>query len=112
VAGAVLADLAERNRAAADREGRAGRLGSFGAVVGATIGRTDEDLAIGGPLLAPGLGAQGATAADLPGVFGRSLPQVLPSMSRGISRSGPDAAALRDRVQACQRDLRAVMAAV
>ena len=59
VAGAVLAGLKELN-AGADG------LGSYGAVVGATIGGTSEDLAINGPLLAPGLGAQGATA-DPPG---------------------------------------------
>lgn len=33
-------------------------LGSFGAVVGATLAETHEDLAINGPLLAPGYGAQ------------------------------------------------------
>src|SRR5947209_4500056 len=39
-------------------------LGSIGAVVGATVGATGEDFtSINGPLLAPGLGAQGGTAA-------------------------------------------------
>ena len=40
-------------------------LGSFGAVVGATIGETGEDLDINGPLLVPGFGAQGGTVDDL-----------------------------------------------
>jgi orotidine-5'-phosphate decarboxylase len=70
-------------------------LGSFGAVVGATVGETGADLAINGPLLAPGIGAQGATAADLPKVFGDALRDVLPSVSRGVLRHGPDVVALR-----------------
>src|SRR6478735_6030458 len=39
-------------------------LGSFGAVIGATIGESDEDFAFNGPILAPGFGAQGGTVAD------------------------------------------------
>jgi orotidine-5'-phosphate decarboxylase len=71
-------------------------LGSIGAVVGATIGETGHDLsAINGPLLAPGLGAQGATPADLRAVFGRSLPDVLPSYSREVLGHGPGVAELR-----------------
>ncbi len=50
-------------------------LGSFGAVVGATIGAHDGDLAINGPLLAPGYGAQGGTVADLRRIFGSAAPQ-------------------------------------
>ncbi|GAA4789622.1 MULTISPECIES: orotidine-5'-phosphate decarboxylase [Streptomyces] len=70
-------------------------LGSVGAVVGATLGDAGVDLDINGPLLAPGIGAQGATPADLPGVFGPAVRNVLPSVSRGVLRHGPDAAGLR-----------------
>ena len=70
-------------------------LGSVGAVVGATVGEAGVDLAVNGPLLAPGVGAQGATPADLPGVFGTALGNVLPSVSRGVLRHGPGAGALR-----------------
>jgi orotidine-5'-phosphate decarboxylase len=71
-------------------------LGSFGAVVGATLGDLSSyDLAINGPLLAPGVGAQGATAADLPGVFGAAVRNVVPNVSRGVLRHGPDVSALR-----------------
>jgi orotidine-5'-phosphate decarboxylase len=77
-------------------------LGSFGLVVGATIGETGHDLShVGGPLLAPGLGAQGGRAADLRSVFGENLSAVLPSYSREILGEGPTAAGLRaatDRV--------------
>lgn len=74
-------------------EGRS--WGNVGCVVGATIGSTAENLDIGGPLLTPGVGAQGATAADLRTVFGSALTSVLPSVSREILRAGPEAEALR-----------------
>ena len=72
-------------------------LGSFGAVVGATIGDTDEDLDINGPLLAPGYGAQGGTVADLRRIFGGPPRDVLPSSSRELLAAGPDPRASRRR---------------
>jgi orotidine-5'-phosphate decarboxylase len=48
-----------------------------------------------GPILAPGVGAQGGTLADLPRLFGAALPDVLPSVSRDVLRHGPDPARLR-----------------
>jgi orotidine-5'-phosphate decarboxylase len=89
VAQLMLDEIAAENSGAAP-------LGSVGAVVGATLGEAGVDLAVNGPLLAPGVGAQGATPADLPGVFGAALGNVLPSVSRGVLRHGPDAGALRD----------------
>lgn len=79
------------------REANAGSvgMGSFGAVVGATIDRPAASLAIGGPLLVPGIGAQGGTADDVRRIFGDVLAQVLPSSSREILGAGPDPAALR-----------------
>ncbi|MEU3049602.1 orotidine-5'-phosphate decarboxylase [Streptomyces sp. NPDC006984] len=91
--GAPLAQLM-LDHMAAENEG-ARPLGSVGAVVGATLGDAGVDLDINGPLLAPGIGAQGATPADLPGVFGPAVRNVLPSVSRGVLRHGPDAAGLR-----------------
>ncbi|ADG74744.1 orotidine 5'-phosphate decarboxylase [Cellulomonas flavigena DSM 20109] len=93
VAAAVAARAAELN-AGADE------LGSVGLVVGATIGdaavRAGVELAaVRGPLLAPGVGAQGAGAAELAEVFGGARRQVLASSSRGVLRTGPDVAALR-----------------
>jgi orotidine-5'-phosphate decarboxylase len=55
---------------------------------------------VGGPLLAPGIGAQGATAADLPELFGAAVGNVLPSISRGVLRHGPSAQALREAAAA------------
>jgi orotidine-5'-phosphate decarboxylase len=71
-------------------------IGSLGLVVGATIGDTGHDLSrVNGPLLAPGLGAQGATPAALRTVFGASLPNVLPSYSREVLGAGPTMPGLR-----------------
>jgi orotidine-5'-phosphate decarboxylase len=83
--------------------------GSFGAVVGATAGPVAEELEINGPLLAPGLGAQGATASDLPAVFGTALPWVLPSASRSLSSAGPDRSSIIRAVQAEVAALRKVV---
>jgi orotidine 5'-phosphate decarboxylase subfamily 2 len=79
-------------------------LGSVGLVVGATVGTAVADLgldlaAVNGPLLAPGVGAQGGTARDLHRVFGAAIGNVLPSSSRGLLAAGPDPAALRDAVR-------------
>jgi orotidine-5'-phosphate decarboxylase len=71
-------------------------MGSIGAVVGATIDATGLDLDVNGPLLAPGLGAQGATAADVRRIFGSVIKNVLPSSSREILAAGPDIARLRE----------------
>jgi orotidine-5'-phosphate decarboxylase len=93
VGSTMLAHLAAEN---APEVAGGAPLGSFGAVVGATLADLSaEDLAIDGPLLAPGIGAQGATPADLPRVFGAAVHQVVPNVSRGVLRHGPDPAALR-----------------
>ena len=91
----------------------AGGLGSFGVVVGATVRADELDLSrLGGPVLLPGLGAQGATAADLPALVGSVPVTVLPSYSREVLRAGPDPAALRaaaDRARAsCEAALSTV----
>ena len=89
VAGGVLAQLAELNAGVKP-------MGSFGAVVGATIGDSAEELAINGPLLVPGFGAQGGTTADIRRLFAGVFQNVIPSTSRGVLAAGPDVTALRD----------------
>ncbi len=81
-------------------------LGSFGAVVGANLGETGEDFDFNGPVLAPGYGAQGGTAADLPRIFGAALPHVLPSSSRELLKAGPDPAAMREIARRTNAELR------
>jgi orotidine-5'-phosphate decarboxylase len=93
VAGAVLASIAAENAGAQP-------MGSIGAVVGATIGSTTEDLDVNGPLLAPGYGAQGGTVADLHRVFGSLVRRVVPTTSRDVLAAGPDVAALQAAARA------------
>lgn len=97
----------------ADARGR-GELGSVGLVVGATVGEAVRDLGIdlpasGGPLLAPGLGAQGATADDVRRVFAGALDQVLASSSRDVLSAGPEATALRARARDVAHSVREVL---
>ncbi|MFI6448960.1 orotidine-5'-phosphate decarboxylase [Kitasatospora sp. NPDC050543] len=92
VAASVLRQLAAENAGAEP-------LGSFGAVVGATLADAGVDLAINGPLLAPGIGAQGATMADLPRVFGEAVRNVVPSVSRDVLKHGPSVPALREAAE-------------
>lgn len=112
VAGAVADGVTRENLP--DRE--AGLLGSVGMVVGATVGdavrRLGLDLAAANaPLLAPGVGAQGATAEDLRTVFGAALGNVLGSSSREILGSGPDGAALKAAARHTTRQLAAILSA-
>jgi orotidine-5'-phosphate decarboxylase len=100
VAGTVL-DHLRRLNADADP------LGSFGAVIGATIGESDEDLAFNGPVLAPGYGAQGGTSADIRRIFGPGAGAVLASSSREVLRLGPDVTAMRDAVRRANDELTA-----
>ncbi len=83
-------------------------LGDIGVVIGATVGEHQLDLtALHGPVLAPGLGAQGGTAADLGAVFGAGDYALVPSYSREILRQGPSAQRMREataRVQDACRD--------
>ncbi|WP_406859710.1 orotidine-5'-phosphate decarboxylase [Streptomyces sp. HUAS MG47] len=100
----MLAHLAEENAGESP-------MGSFGAVVGATLGDLSSfDLDINGPLLAPGIGAQGATAADLPAVFGPAVRNVVPNVSRGVLKEGPDATALRAAAERFADEIRAAVA--
>jgi orotidine-5'-phosphate decarboxylase len=65
-------------------------LGSFGAVVGATVEGTGRRLDINGPVLAPGYGAQGGTVEGLRRLFGDAVRHVLPSTSRELLAEGPE----------------------
>lgn len=103
VAQTVIDEISQLNRGATP-------MGSFGLVIGATVGATGHDLSeVNGPLLAPGLGAQGATTADLRTVFGDDLRAVLPSYSREVLNQGPDAAGLRAAVARVLADCRATL---
>ncbi|MDR2379503.1 MAG: orotidine-5'-phosphate decarboxylase [Bifidobacteriaceae bacterium] len=85
---AVIQAVAQANAAAAP-------LGSLGVVIGGTIGALPPAAAqmiaqVGGPILAPGLGAQGGGPADLARVFGAAQRLVLATASRSVAGAGPD----------------------
>ncbi len=89
VAQSVVDAVAARN---------AGRhpVGDVGVVVGATTLARDLRLeTLNGPILAPGIGAQGAGLADMPRVFGAAARYVVAATSRDLLRHGPRLASLR-----------------
>lgn len=95
VAARIVSQLADFN-ASCDKL----HLGPAGVVVGATVGSAVADLeidlaALRGPVLAPGIGAQGAGPAQVREVFRGARSAVLASSSRAILESGPDLRGLR-----------------
>jgi orotidine-5'-phosphate decarboxylase len=110
VAESMVRGAAGENAGARER----GELGSVGLVVGATVGSAVQELGLdlagmAGPLLAPGVGAQGGTNEDLRRVFGDALPQVLPASSRDVLSAGPSVTALRDRAVGTSERLAAIL---
>lgn len=92
VAQTVVDELAARNAGAVP-------CGSLGVVAGATIAPGTVDFAaLNGPILAPGVGAQGGTADHVRRVFGADTRNVIPSVSRDVLRHGHDVTELRDAV--------------
>lgn len=103
VAQTVIDEVAARNVGASP-------LGSVGVVVGANVGKTGHDVGmINGPVLAPGLGAQGATPVDLVTVFRGVERDVLPSSSREILRRGPRVRDLREAAVKSLEECRKVL---
>jgi orotidine-5'-phosphate decarboxylase len=95
VATSIADDIAAYN----DQLGQS--VGPVGAVMGATIeGAATETLAhlTNALILAPGIGAQGATFDDVARNFGPAIGRVLPSVSRGILARGPSVEGLRDAI--------------
>ena len=91
VAQSIVDQAAAVNRAGAPEPG------SVGVVVGATLDPAEvPDLsALAGPVLVPGVGAQGGRPETLAGLGGARPGQLLPAVSREILRAGPVPAAVR-----------------
>ena len=88
------------------------QMGPCGLVVGATVGQALVDLgSFNGPILSPGYGAQGASAADLYRVFAGVESQVLVNSSRGVLAAGPSVEGLAQAAQAARDDLLAARGA-
>jgi orotidine-5'-phosphate decarboxylase len=69
--------------------------GSVGVVIGATVADAPDVSGLGGPVLVPGIGAQGGQVSALKGLGGAAPSQLLPAVSREVLGAGPDVAALR-----------------
>jgi orotidine-5'-phosphate decarboxylase len=101
----LLSEIAELNGSPAIP------TGTVGAVVGATLEQSAFALSqLGGVILAPGLGAQGAGPADIAARFAGCRPgTVLPSSSRGLLNQGPDPADLGRSARSLNRELAAAL---
>ena len=87
-----------------------GAIGPVGAVVGPTHVDPALDLAgTRGLFLAPGVGTQGATPADVARVFASCPDRVMPSASRSLLEDGPDPARLRDTAAALAIEFRRIL---
>ena len=85
-----------------------------GLVVGATLSRTPADLGIdlaasGAPVLAPGVGAQGADEQDVARAFAGMTERVLVPISRGVLAAGPEQRTLAAAVQEWTERLRGAL---
>jgi orotidine-5'-phosphate decarboxylase len=85
--------------------------GTVGAVIGATLAPARFPLSqLGGVILAPGLGAQGARPSDVAALFG-GCPSgsVLASTSRSLLATGPDPSHLRKAATELAHELSTLM---
>lgn len=89
VAQSIVDAAAAVNRSAAPEPG------SVGVVVGATLDEVPDLAHLGGPVLVPGVGAQGGRPEALAALGGARRGQLLPAVSREVLRAGPDVAAVR-----------------
>lgn len=102
VEGTLLREIGDLNAELAP-----GEIGPIGAVVGPTHMEPTLDLmAANGLFLAPGVGAQGATSADVARVFAACPDRVVPSASRSLLSGGPDPNRLRDTAAALASEFR------
>jgi orotidine-5'-phosphate decarboxylase len=103
----VLHEIGKLNRVLAP-----GKIGPVGAVV-APVGIEPElDLTSAQALfLAPGVGAQGASAEDVARVFAACPDRVMPSASRSLLLAGPDVSALQDGAAAMAAEFRRLLPA-
>jgi orotidine-5'-phosphate decarboxylase len=98
----LVSDIASANRDIASSG-----LGPIGAVFGPGHGPPGFDIrAMNGLFLAPGVGAQGATAKDVAACFESCPDRVIASSSRGLLTNGPDPAELKNAAELLTAELR------
>jgi orotidine-5'-phosphate decarboxylase len=110
-----LAEFGGRRTAQSMADGAAARnagtqpLGDVGVVVGATREHGLDLSALNGPVLAPGLGAQGAGPADIAPIFAGVQGLVLPAASRSVLAAGPTVPSLRAAATSLRDELAAAV---
>ena len=91
IAQTIVDEAAERNAGA--------EFGSVGVVIGATLSEAPDPARLNGPIMMPGVGAQGGGAESIRALVpAPSLNAVVPNVSREVLNEGPSVAALRTRV--------------
>ncbi|OFO21534.1 MULTISPECIES: orotidine-5'-phosphate decarboxylase [unclassified Corynebacterium] len=95
VAQRVVDELAQRNASAA---GPDTTVGALGVVVGATLEAPPALDQLNGPVLLPGVGAQGATPADVRELTAAAPELGFANVSRAILSQGPNVSDLRKAV--------------
>ena len=105
VAQALAREITERNRKLTSEA-----LGPLGAVVGATCDDAAETVAAmpASFILAPGVGAQGATVADVRARMPDARGRILASVSRAILANGTAASEIRTTIRELQRQAAAI----
>lgn len=106
VAQSLCREITQRNRLHAGDD-----LGPIGAVVGATCEDAAETVAAlpRSFILAPGVGAQGATIQDVIARMPAARGRVLPNVSRAILANGGGLSDIRTTVRALQEQARAAL---
>ena len=94
IAQQVVDECARRNEA----HTQDGEAGNVGVVVGATLTQAPDLSHLGGPVLMPGVGAQGASAGDVARIAAGVEHLAFPNISRAVLGTGPRIADLRSAV--------------
>ena len=93
--GRTVAQLIVDQAALVNRTANQPGPGSVGVVVGATAFEAPDVSGLGGPVLVPGVGAQGGRPEALGGLGGAAPGQLLPAVSRAVLGAGPGVPELR-----------------
>lgn len=78
--------------------------GNIGVVVGATLASPPDLSGLNGPVLMPGVGAQGGSAEDVARIARGVEKLAFPNISRAVLSAGPEVADLRKAAQAAAAD--------
>ncbi|HEV7360275.1 MAG TPA: orotidine-5'-phosphate decarboxylase [Mycobacterium sp.] len=93
--GRTVAQLVVDQAAVVNRSATGSGPGYVGVVLGATVFQAPDVSALGGPVLVPGVGAQGGRPEALGGLGGAVPGQLLPAVAREVLRAGPSVSDLR-----------------